>query len=331
MTGQRETLLCLYSYDPLDRVVGCAPLNQESLQRYYRKNRLATEIQGPARYSVFEHEEQLLAQQQHQSGSVDCALLATDLQRSVLHSIAVGNHQNPVYSPYGHRSPESGLLSLLGFNGERRDPLTGHYLLGQGYRAFNPVLMRFNSSDRLSPFGRGGVNGYAYCLGDPVNMVDPRGEFGMFARGIDQLVTIGQTVRKQLSAVKKAVVTKFSKAPTLGESGRESLLNLTPKSHRMKVTEAMVRVDELNLYQAGAEYRQAAKKLGGQEVRAAKQQRFAERNQFPDDIKYKDLVKYQSDFQQADQKLMTVAMEHVLKYPGELMATDKLIHMIRGK
>jgi RHS repeat-associated protein len=175
MTAQLETLLCLYQYDPLDRVVGCTPLNHDNVQRFYQKNRLATEIQGQVQFSVFEHEAQLLAQRRFEAGSVDCALLATDLQRSVLHSITVGQHQKAVYSPYGHRSPEDGLISLLGFSGERRDPVTGHYLLGNGYRAFNPVLGRFNSPDSLSPFGKGGVNGYAYCGGDPVNRVDPTG------------------------------------------------------------------------------------------------------------------------------------------------------------
>lgn len=52
---------------------------------------------------------------------------------------------------------------------------TGYYLLGQGYRAYSPVLMRFTSADSWSPFGRGGLNAYAYCLGDPVNAVDPSG------------------------------------------------------------------------------------------------------------------------------------------------------------
>lgn len=180
MAGQRETLLCHYRYDPLDRVVGCALLNQEPVQRYYRKNRLATEIQGQVLYSVIEYDQQLLAQLQRQAGRVDSTLLATDLQRSVLHAVGVGRHQKSVYSPYGHRSPESGLMSLLGFNGERRDPVTGHYLLGNGYRAFNPLLMRFNSPDSLSPFGKGGVNAYAYCGGDPVNWVDPTGSVRWF-------------------------------------------------------------------------------------------------------------------------------------------------------
>ncbi|ANJ57557.1 hypothetical protein PS874_00251 [Pseudomonas fluorescens] len=181
MTVQRETLLCRYRYDPLDRIANCAPLNHCSVQRFYRKNRLATEIQGQVQYSVFEHESQLMAQQQREGGRVDSALLATDLQRSVLHSVAVDQHQQPIYSPYGHRSPENGLGSLLGFDGERRDPVTGHYLLGNGYRAFNPVLMRFNSPDSLSPFGKGGVNAYAYCLGDPVNGVDPNGHSPLFS------------------------------------------------------------------------------------------------------------------------------------------------------
>jgi RHS repeat-associated protein len=175
MTVQREILLCRYHYDPLDRVASCIPLNEQGIQRYYRKERFATEVQGQVRYSLFEHQAQVLAQQRHEAGQVENALLATDLQRSVLHSVAVGQHQQPVYSPYGHRSPESGLSSLLGFNGERRDPVTGHYLLGNGYRSFNPLSMRFNSPDSLSPFGKGGVNAYVYCVGDPINRTDPQG------------------------------------------------------------------------------------------------------------------------------------------------------------
>jgi RHS repeat-associated protein len=84
------------------------------------------------------------------------------------------------YTPYGHRPLGNGLLSLLGFNGEQSDPVTGHYLLGNGYRAFNPVLMRFNSPDSWSPFGKGGLNSYGYCEGDSVNRVDPTGHSRKF-------------------------------------------------------------------------------------------------------------------------------------------------------
>ncbi|MCQ9425378.1 RHS repeat-associated core domain-containing protein [Pseudomonas sp. LJDD11] len=127
------------------------------------------------RHSLLHTEENLLAQQSGNDTGLDTNLLATDRQRSVLQALKRAGHQRLVYTAYGYHTPDSGLASLLGFNGERRDPLTGHYLLGNGYRAFNPLLMRFNSPDSLSPFGKGGFNAYAYCQGDPVNYRDPHG------------------------------------------------------------------------------------------------------------------------------------------------------------
>lgn len=78
-------------------------------------------------------------------------------------------------------------VCLLGFNGERQDDLSRSTHLGNGYRAYNPVLMRFHCPDFLSPFREGGINSYAYCLGDPVNRTDPSGHmsngslFGLIA------------------------------------------------------------------------------------------------------------------------------------------------------
>ncbi|VVN82094.1 RHS repeat-associated core domain-containing protein [Pseudomonas fluorescens] len=108
------------------------------------------------------------------AGVTETTLLATDQQHSVLKTTGT-NPQQMAYTAYGHHPVESGLSSLLGFNGERPDSITGHYLLGQGNRAFNPVLMRFNSPDELSPFGEGGINPYAYCGNDPINRYDPTG------------------------------------------------------------------------------------------------------------------------------------------------------------
>jgi RHS repeat-associated protein len=179
MLPNRETLLCRYRYDPLDRLVDCTPSAQVSTRRFYLKDRLATEIQDTVQRSIMQHDDQLLAQQQHQSGAVEARLLATDQQRSVLNVLDVARPHPLAYSPYGHRPAESGLLSLLGFNGERPDPVTGCYLLGNGYRAFNPVLMRFNSPDSWSPFGKGGLNAYTYCVGDPVNQLDLDGHAGL--------------------------------------------------------------------------------------------------------------------------------------------------------
>ncbi len=159
----------VYQYDPLDRLA-----QTNTLQRFYNSTRIASEIEGSITRSFFEHNAQPLAQQQ--AGTT--TLLATDQQTSVLHSVSTTQSAPHTYTPYGHRPMENDLLSVLGFNGERPDALTGYYLLGQGYRAFNPVLMRFNSTDSLSPFGEGGINTYAYCSADPINKHDPNGHIG---------------------------------------------------------------------------------------------------------------------------------------------------------
>ncbi len=67
--------------------------------------------------------------------------------------------------------------SHVGFNGQLHESATCWQILGNGYRAYCPVLMRFHSPDDQSPFGNGGVNAYAYSLGDPANHVDPTGHW----------------------------------------------------------------------------------------------------------------------------------------------------------
>ncbi|WP_426211116.1 RHS repeat-associated core domain-containing protein [Pseudomonas sp. TWR2-1-1] len=97
-------------------------------------------------------------------------LLGTDAQGSVT-TEAKDQIQTPVYGAYGQSTTGA---SRLGYAGALREQDTGWYFLGD-YRIYNPVLMRFHSRDSLSPFGEGGLNGYAYCAGDPVNRIDPSG------------------------------------------------------------------------------------------------------------------------------------------------------------
>lgn len=179
--------VCRYRYDALDLLTGLEYAGHSVLQRFYRHQHLITELQGQASHSVLQQGEQLLAVQSREHNLLNSQLLATDQQRCVLQLIDSAGALPQAYTPYGHHPADSGMGSLLGFSGERRDPVTGHYLLGNGHRAFNPVLMRFNCPDRLSPFGRGGLNPYAYCLGDPVNFSDPTGRFAEIGRLLTSL------------------------------------------------------------------------------------------------------------------------------------------------
>lgn len=112
-------------------------------------------------------------------------LVRSDRNGTVL---ATGNHAM-VYASYGFRESSPG-SSVLGFNGQMLDPGSGCYLLGNGRRMYNPALMRFTAVDTLSPFGKGGVNAYAYCLSDPVNNIDPSGNIPFFGLKLPKLVRV---------------------------------------------------------------------------------------------------------------------------------------------
>jgi len=107
-------------------------------------------------------------------------LLASDRKNSVLAETVAGETRHVAYSVYGTQSSRHKLTSSLGFNGELCEASMGWYILGNGYRAYNPGLMRFHSPDTFSPFGKGGLNAYTYCGGEPVMRKDPTGEGWIF-------------------------------------------------------------------------------------------------------------------------------------------------------
>lgn len=106
-------------------------------------------------------------------------LLATDRSQSIIGEIVNGQTQTIGYSAYGEQSAPQKVETRLGFNGQVREADIGWYLLGNGYRAYNPRLMRFHSPDSWSPFRGGGLNAYMYCV-DPVNFSDPSGHMKFF-------------------------------------------------------------------------------------------------------------------------------------------------------
>jgi len=78
------------------------------------------------------------------------------------------------YTAYGY---QPSLSTSLGFTGQLSEPIVGWYMLGNGRRVFNSKVMRFHSPDAQAPFGKGGLNAYCYCGGDPVNNIDPTGQW----------------------------------------------------------------------------------------------------------------------------------------------------------
>lgn len=102
-------------------------------------------------------------------------LYATDSSTTVKKRLTAGGRaEAPRLCPWG--SAVRGFAGA-GLHGER-DEGFGLYMLGAGYRGYIPSLRRFNSPDSWSPFGRGGINAYAFCGGDPVNGKDPSGHVG---------------------------------------------------------------------------------------------------------------------------------------------------------
>lgn len=202
----------IYRYDPLDRLV-----DTPSGKRFYLGSRLTTETMEGITRCVFQHETQALAQFQQEPGTRTTALMTTDFQGSVIESVTQQGHITRSFNPFGYGPPEQERGLLLGFNGDYPDPITGHYLLGQGYRAYNPVLMRFNSPDTLSPFGEGGFNTYAYCENDPINYADPSGHIKLYflERRLFQALDISDAntrVKKSMGSIQKTRKTTHPRA-----------------------------------------------------------------------------------------------------------------------
>ena len=242
-----------YQYDALDRLS-----SSNTTRRFYQNERIATEIEGTTTRRFVEFDAQPLAVQQGQATT----LLATDLQTSVLQHVSAAGTQACAYTPYGHHPAENGITQLLAFNGEHPEAVTGHYLLGTGYRAYNPVLMRFNSPDSWSPFGEGGVNAYAYCT-DPVMMQDPTGHVWQWTkpvlRAFKIIRTTKQTNAKILSLAEKTADAikglkapiQRSTAPIQGSTAPSSLSNkaLTKNAtaYLKRAEGKILEIDNLNL------------------------------------------------------------------------------------
>ncbi|MGI3428422.1 RHS repeat-associated core domain-containing protein [Providencia stuartii] len=162
-----------YGYNASNQLVKQETHDNGTYYLYYRDDELVHEINTSKKQNI------RLIKSDH-----ECCAVVDDNQ---LVFMAAGHNESVCWSrhskmeegdthtflPYGDSEIKEN--TYVAFNGERKDPLTGVYHLGNGYRAYNPTIMRFNCPDSLSPFGEGGINPYVYCNGDPINYTDPTG------------------------------------------------------------------------------------------------------------------------------------------------------------
>lgn len=104
-------------------------------------------------------------------------LLACQIPGSPLLRLLNAELTRVSYAPFGTTTD----AGRLGFTGKIREPQGTLYLLGNGYRAYLPNIMKFAAADELSPFGKGGLNAYTYCRNQPVTQHDPAGRFPIMA------------------------------------------------------------------------------------------------------------------------------------------------------
>ncbi|KVS39946.1 RHS repeat-associated core domain-containing protein [Burkholderia ubonensis] len=175
IAGAVRSLSAQYRYDALDRLVAIRRSDGVAVRRTYRDERIASELRDGECIGYLRADERLLAHRRDGT-QAQAVLYGADQQQSVLLAVSGSEGRDLAYTPYGHRTTDTDWPGLPGFNGEPLDRLTGCYLLGNGHRLYDPVLMRFHRPDMLSPFDGGGINPYAYCVGDPINRVDPTGQ-----------------------------------------------------------------------------------------------------------------------------------------------------------
>ncbi|CAM3923707.1 hypothetical protein CCOS865_04264 [Pseudomonas reidholzensis] len=156
---------------------------------FYRNNLLSTSLNPTGHICVVSAHNTPAAETTFSGTSTMTRLYHVD----GLRTLQGVNRTTPLnYTAFGF-SPRSAVgCPLLGFTGQLHDRATNLYILGNGRRAYSPILMRFHSPDRLSPFGKGGINTYAYCGGDPINFSDPSGLFRKWFRKQFRRLT-GQT------------------------------------------------------------------------------------------------------------------------------------------
>lgn len=183
LEGQEDSQ---YQYNAQNQLVNQTVQDNKNCQLYYRGGELVNQvlveedkkvrwIKNGANCMAVNNDSEITMMANGQNESLLWTVKDSDAQGELHAFGAYGQGESPDYFP--------------AFTGERKDPISGHYHLGNGYRSYSPILMRFTCPDTMSPFGAGGINAYAYCAGDPINLIDPSGHSatgvaGLFSGGL---------------------------------------------------------------------------------------------------------------------------------------------------
>ncbi|MCO7037202.1 hypothetical protein NAG83_11925 [Pseudomonas carnis] len=161
-----------YQYDPLGRATQTTQNGVKTLWFYQGDRLISTRgSRSDDALSLLRDDTFVFAQNTMAQAVREVLLTGCDGQGTV----QVENDQQIRRVRYTAHGADMGSgKSRLGYAGEPRGLVEGGYLLGS-YRPYDPHLMMFLAPDNESPFGRGGLNRYAYCAGDPLNRVDPDG------------------------------------------------------------------------------------------------------------------------------------------------------------
>lgn len=205
----------LYAYDALDRIIQLG----DTTRFYSTKSPLIDQNKEESTKYIRFFGETLL-----EVDSTSSKILGNDLSASTISILQdnVVNHHS--YSPFG--VGES--MSKTGYNGQLQDRHLNGYHLGHGERIYNPAIANFHSMDRMSPFGKGGINPYLYTHGNPINYTDPSGNIVRFLAklGLEFLVNFSLTLlsKKDVKMAFVVALENTAMSMLLGKLGKTIIL-----------------------------------------------------------------------------------------------------------
>jgi RHS repeat-associated protein len=183
---QENGLLTLYVWDGMD-IIATAHADGTLREYFTRGIGIAGDVGSLIAETRFENNAAVSTTYLHSNWRGD-VVMATDTAGNV-----VGEYS---YTTFGEQLSATGTyIPRFTFSSKERD---ASGLVYHGFRYYNPVLCRWISEDPIRE--NEGVNLYQFCGNDPINGIDPYGEFtwsewkeigGAFAEGFGKGIAAG--------------------------------------------------------------------------------------------------------------------------------------------